>query len=161
FTAQSFDGRAGDLTQNSGGGPANVAMLPFFIGMNDPLGHNPTGEPFDRDAMTLFRDWSNGLDNGGHAPTSIAPGGTPVNRQAIDIGGVGGLNDELGLEKIPGTCTTCHDTPNIGNHSVSAPLDLGLTNAERRSPSVPLYTLRNKATGEFRRTTDPGRAIVT
>src|SRR5262249_6440397 len=79
----------------------------------------------------------------------------------IDITGVKGLNDELHMAVIPGTCGTCHDSPNVGNHSVAAPLDLGLTDASRRTPALPLYTLRNVATGARVQTTDPGRALVT
>jgi cytochrome c peroxidase len=40
------------------------------------------------------------------------------------------------------------------------PLDIGLSDASRRTPDLPLYTLRNKATGETIETTDPGRALV-
>ena len=32
---------------------------------------------------------------------------------------------------LTGTCTTCHDAPNAGNHSVALPLDIGLTDARR------------------------------
>ncbi|HUQ88338.1 MAG TPA: hypothetical protein VM096_12315, partial [Vicinamibacterales bacterium] len=65
------------------------------------------------------------------------------------------------VASIAGTCTTCHDSPNVGNHSVKAPLNIGLTEAELRTPDMPLYTLRNLHTGEFTQTTDPGRAMVT
>ena len=65
------------------------------------------------------------------------------------------------MATIPGTCTTCHDTPNVGNHSVSLPLDLGLASEARRTPDLPLYTFRNKTTGDIVRTTDPGRALIT
>jgi cytochrome c peroxidase len=41
------------------------------------------------------------------------------------------------------------------------PLDIGVTDAARRTPDMPLYTLRNKATGETVQTTDPGRALIT
>ncbi len=71
------------------------------------------------------------------------------------------MNDVLGVPAIPGTCTTCHDTPNVGNHSTSLPLDLGLTTAAVRTPDLPLYTFRNKTTGEVVQTTDPGRALIT
>src|SRR6185436_5297820 len=74
---------------------------------------------------------------------------------------VKGVNNVLGIETLPGTCTTCHDTPNVGNHSVSLPLDLGLSSEAHRTPDMPLYTLRNKTTGEIIKTTDPGRALVT
>ncbi len=61
---------------------------------------------------------------------------------------------------MPGTCTTCHDSPNGGNHSVTAPLDIGLVTAAQRTPDMPLYTLRNKTTGALKQVTDPGRALI-
>src|SRR5262249_6446730 len=79
----------------------------------------------------------------------------------IRITAVKGLNDDLHLPTIAGTCTTCHDAPNAGNHSVPMPLDIGIADAARRTPDVPLYTLRNKQTGETLATTDPGRALMT
>src|ERR1035441_8542219 len=57
---------------------------------------------------------------------SIARGQTLFNSKPINITGVAGLNDDLGLASIPGTCGTCHDSPNVGNHSVSAPLNIGV-----------------------------------
>ena len=60
-----------------------------------------------------------------------------------------------------GTCTVCHDTPNSGNHSISMPLNIGLTDAARRTDDLPLYTLRNKTTQETVTTSDIGRAMVT
>ncbi|HJZ73890.1 MAG TPA: hypothetical protein VKE51_19260, partial [Vicinamibacterales bacterium] len=59
-----------------------------------------------------------------------------------------------------GTCTTCHDTPNAGNHSVKAPLNIGLADPAQ-APYLPVYTLRNIATGDTVDTTDPGRAMKT
>jgi hypothetical protein len=47
-----------------------------------------------------------------------------------------------------------------GNHSVKAPLDIGLTSSAQ-APHLPLYTLRNMSTQETVQTTDPGRAIIT
>jgi cytochrome c peroxidase len=55
----------------------------------------------------------------------------------------------------------CHDTPNAGNHSVSMALNIGLTDEGRRTPDLPLYSLRNKTTQELTKTTDPGRAMIT
>ena len=72
-----------------------------------------------------------------------------------------GLNDALGRPQIQGTCTTCHDTPNVGDHSVAMALDIGLSDASQRTPDMPLYTLRNNATGETVQTTDPGKALIT
>jgi cytochrome c peroxidase len=61
---------------------------------------------------------------------------------------------------LQGTCGSCHDTPNIGNHSLTAPLNIGLTDASRRTIDLPLFTLMNKVTGETKITSDPGRALV-
>ena len=133
-------------------------MQPFYVTINDVLGADTSGAPFDPDAMTLFRAWA-GSENPKRA--AVARGAKLFGTKSIAITGVGGLNDALGLPTIQGTCTTCHDSPNIGNHSVALPIDIGLTDASRRTPDMPLYTLRNLQTGETRQTTDPGRALLT
>ena len=92
---------------------------------------------------------------------AIARGAALFGATRIPITGVGGLNDDLGVPMILGSCTSCHDSPNVGNHSVALPIDIGLTDALRRTPDMPLYTLRNVQTGEIRKTTDPGRALLT
>src|SRR5262249_40956163 len=83
------------------------------------------------------------------------------NTQPIMISGVRGLNDVLDVDPLPGTCTTCHDAPDVGDHSVKLPIDIGLTDASRRTPDMPLYRLQCTATGEIFETTDPGRAMIT
>jgi cytochrome c peroxidase len=83
------------------------------------------------------------------------------------VQGVKGLNGETfasGVrvpESFEGTCTVCHDSPNVGNHSVKAPLNTGLADESRRTDDLPLFTLVKKATGETTQTTDPGRAMIT
>jgi cytochrome c peroxidase len=91
----------------------------------------------------------------------VVRGQALFNTRPISITGVKGLNDDLGVPVIAGTCTTCHDSPNAGDHSIPAPLDIGLTDVSRRTPDLPLYTLRNLATQETIQTTDPGRALIT
>jgi hypothetical protein len=55
FTAQTDDRDAGDLrTRGARGGPMAVSPLQFFIGINDPLGGNPTGAAFNASAFDLF-----------------------------------------------------------------------------------------------------------
>jgi cytochrome c peroxidase len=44
---------------------------------------------------------------------------------------------------------------------VSAPLNIGISDASRRTPDLPLYTFRNTTTGETVSVTDPGRALIT
>ena len=68
--------------------------------------------------------------------------------------------DVVGQTVIQGTCTTCHDAPGVGNHSVSLPVDIGVADASRRTPDMPLYTLTINVTGETIQTTDPGKALL-
>ena len=158
-TAQVFDRFAGYLnTDDALGGPRALASQQFYIGVNDVLGADPAGAAFDAVATRLFAAW----DNDSNAQrAAIARGEKLFGSKPIAITGVGGLNDALGLPTIAGTCTTCHDAPNVGNHSVALPIDIGLTDLNRRTPDMPLYTLRNTTTGETRQTTDPGRAMIT
>jgi processive rubber oxygenase RoxA-like protein len=97
----------------------------------------------------------------GHAEVSTRPTKAQLQSRPIAIADVGGLNDALDQKVIMGTCTTCHDTPNVGNHSLSASLDLGLSDAAQRTPDLPLFTLRCLTTGAVVRTSDPGCALIT
>ena len=127
-----------------------------YIGINDVLSPG-----FDRRAFTLFDAWQTWLARARslyNAREAVARGQEIFNTRGFTIANVRGVNDALGIAALPGTCTTCHDTPNVGNHSTSLPLDLGLTTAALRTPDMPLYTFRNKTTGEVMQTTDPGRA---
>jgi cytochrome c peroxidase len=161
FTAQSTDNAAGVLNaQRGAGGPLTLSRQPFYIGINDVLTPG-----FNQRAFTLFDAWQN-LASSGRGPytdarEAVARGQEIFNTRAFTITNVRGVNDALGVAALPGTCTTCHDTPNVGNHSTSLPLDLGLTTAALRTPDMPLYTFRNKITGEVMQTTDPGRALIT
>jgi cytochrome c peroxidase len=160
-TAQVYDAVAGNLRAVGGhGGPDWLAAnQDFYLGINDVLlGDYQTGAPFDPRAFTIYQAWA-GSTSG--ARRRIARGQEVFNSKPIAISGVKGLNDVLGMEVIPGTCTSCHDAPNYGHHSVKFPINIGIADAERRTPDMPLYTLRNKNTGETIDTTDPGRALVT
>ncbi|MFI4970754.1 MAG: hypothetical protein ACHP7D_11165 [Lysobacterales bacterium] len=160
-TAQIRDDRAGLLNDDDAlGGPRILANLRFHIGINDTLGADPTGAAFNPEAMALFSAWDDGHGEHAHDRNAVARGEVLFNTKPISITGVGGLNDALGQAVIPGTCTTCHSTPNIGNHSVALPLNLGLADAARRTPDMPLYTLRNNVTGATVQTTDPGKALL-
>ena len=162
-TAQAFDYRAGALNSDgAAGGPANVALqtMPgFFVGINDPMGGNPHGTPFTPVIFNLYDAWA-GSEKGARA--SIARGQALFNSKPINITGVGGLNDDLGQATFHGTCGTCHDTPNAGNHSLSVPLNIGVSdvNSPLDVGYLPVFTLQNKATLELKTTTDPGRALI-
>ena len=164
FTAQTSDSVVGSLSAAPAtGGPAFLSKQLFFIGINDPLGGNPQGTAFTSAAFSLYNGWTNfsGTSASAQKKASIARGQDIFNNHPIRIAGVGGLNDKLGIATLNGTCTTCHDSPNVGNHSVSLPLDIGLTGPNQRFGDQPLYTLRNKTTGATVQTTDPGRAMIT
>lgn len=167
-TAQAIDFKAGSLSADgAGGGPIPLSSQLFFVGINDPLGFNPFPIPFSSFIFNLFDAWFDlkisDHDSSEDWKASIARGQTVFNTKPIRISGVAGLNDVTGVRLIIGTCGTCHDSPNVGNHSVSAPLNIGV--ADLTNPLgvayLPVVTLRNHSTGEIQQTTDPGRALVT
>jgi hypothetical protein len=166
-TAQDLDTIAGSLEANTAtGGPKAVVDQPFYIGINDPLGLNPFKTPFTPVIFTLFNDaWVNAASGNARAQrASIVRGQTLFNSKPINITNVGGLNDATGLSVIKGTCGTCHDAPNAGNHSVSAPLNIGVSdvNGPLDVKYLPVITLRQKKGGHaVISTTDPGRALIT
>jgi hypothetical protein len=166
-TAQVDDRAAGRLNQDDAmGGPDILAQQRFWIGINDTLGNDPTGDAFDERTMRLFDSWDDPTaqfrrDRRGRARAAIARGEKLFNSMRFDITGVAGLNDVTGKPVIRGSCSSCHNAPNIGNHSVALPVNIGISDASRRTPDMPLYTLTNIATGKSVRTTDPGLAMLT
>jgi len=163
-TAQIFDRKAGDLhAAGAKGGPDEILRQPFYIGINDNFGDSRTSAPFNPIVFDIFDRWAHARGGHHNERLSIARGQALFNSKPIKIAGVSGINDEDAFGKpaqIIGTCTTCHNTPNGGNHSVVAPLNIGLVDESRRTPDMPLYTLRNKTTGAIVKVTDPGRALI-
>jgi cytochrome c peroxidase len=166
YTAQSLDKFAGPLDNDgAAGGPAALALhtVPnFFVGINDPLGGNPHGDLFTPVIFDLFDAWTSAKQHGGgpggdEAKARIARGQVLFNSKPIHITGVGGLAD------MSGTCGTCHDSPNTGNHSVAAALDIGVADPGNSLgvTYLPTITLQHKSTGAIKVTTDPGRALIT
>ena len=171
-TAQIFDDDAGILTaRGARGGPRALSAVETYFGINDVVSNDyRTGALFDPHVFTLYERWDavgHGTDdddgrNRTQARASVARGETLFNTKPIAITGVKGLNDDLSIPVLQGTCTTCHDTPSAGNHSIPAPLDIGIADGSRRTPDMPLYTLRHtSAPFETVQTTDPGRALIT
>jgi hypothetical protein len=185
YTAQVSDRAAGDLrAAKARGGPEILARELFIFGANHPLGCDATGAnctgsnpQFNPLVFTEYDAWANHSDGHQHrARAAVARGQVLFNTLPIPIQGVSGINDDFKIDKMVGTCTVCHDTPHAGNHSVPAPLNIGIA-----EPSVsladggdgvhnafgllvsdmPVYTLRNTTTGEIKVVTDPGRALVT
>src|SRR5262245_20739288 len=140
-TAQTADWWAGSLRDDGAhGGPRRLSRQSFCIGINDPLGMLPsmpgacaTASPgLDPNVFTLFGSWEDSWSAGRRA---IARGEKIFNTRQFVIDNVPGLNggasDPLSGPIQTGTCTICHDTPNVGNHSVSMSLNIGITDASR------------------------------
>jgi cytochrome c peroxidase len=175
FTAQIRDDNAQSLkARGATGGPDTLAdLLPgFYISINDPLGGNTKGTAFTSQIFDLYKAWSD-IYGGGPvdaARRSIARGEALFNDTRITITGVAGLNDTLGVTQIAGFCGTCHDTPDVGNHSVKLPLNIGIANGgpNNNNPGLdiadlPVFTLScvsGPNVGKTYTVTDPGRALI-
>jgi cytochrome c peroxidase len=179
FTAQQTDDAAGVLKAERGnGGPAALVSASYFPGINDPLGDNPTGAEFDPTAFTLFESWKSLGSSGRYtaARKAVARGQTVFNTHPLAITGVAGLNDALGVSSINGTCTTCHDSPNVGHHSRPLPLDIGVSHlrtyesdpqviaalGQLSTPDLPVFRVECQSgllAGTVRYTSDPGRGV--
>jgi len=180
--AQSFDFRAGRLDAGGAkGGPANLLAQPYYDGINDIQGNDPMGHPFTRKVFNLFDAWHFGgpITNGSSSPSvegsgvegnsfgvvsaraAIYRGQEIFNNHEFDITGVNGLNDLLGQPTVRGTCSTCHNAPNVGSHSVVRFFDIGTADAPNCGAALPLLTIQNKTTLETRQVCDLGRGTGT
>jgi cytochrome c peroxidase len=166
FTAQVFDFQAGLLNAGGAqGGPTPLSAQPFFITVNSsvnvlvPALEQPGGlvtpgdGQFTSNIFNLYDKWAqtgSGEDAGYIAARqSIARGEQLFNTLQIPISGVAGINDDVGagglvkggIPTLQGTCGTCHDTPNVGNHSFPTPLNIGTGDPDPDNPSVNLGSL--------------------
>jgi cytochrome c peroxidase len=166
-SAQSQDNAAGNLDTNGAtGGAAAIITQDTYIGINDNFGDFRSGAAFTPFVFDLYNKWQN---NSKAARAQIARGQKIFNTRPIHLDGVGGLNamtgdNGLGLPAFDGTCTTCHNTPNGGNHSTPVPLNIGLVEESERTPDMPLYVITcttGELAGRVYRVTDPGRALIT
>jgi len=174
YTAQAQDHGAGDLTvQRAHGGPQAISQQAFFIGINDPVGLDPTNPipfSFNTRIFDVYDTWQNA---GNPHLQSIARGQAIFNTKTFTISGVAGLNgttfsnNVTGPEPIVSTCGICHDTPNVGNHSVSTPLNIGVADPPHGknvldTSYLPVMTVCERPSlSTCVHTTDPGRALIT
>jgi hypothetical protein len=194
-TAQAFDNHAGFLNvKGANGGPKGLINQPFFISINSsvnplvPTLEQPGGlvtpgdGQFTSAIFNTFDAWSSLPRNDSRA--AVARGEAIFNSRIINITGVAGINDEFsggglvagGITSLQGTCGTCHDTPNVGNHSFPTPLDIGTGDPDASNPSanlggldisyLPAITVckTDPATGlptsNCKTTTDLGQALI-
>jgi hypothetical protein len=174
FTAQESDNNAGNLhAANATGGSMalSLQLANFFIGVNDPFDQNPEGLTFDPAIFDLYKPWLGLTGNGASTQfrESVARGEEVFNTEPINITGVAGINDVLNQASVSGFCGTCHDTPEVGDHSVKAPLDIGIADAGSKAPpaldisGLPVFTLQcnqGPLAGQTFVVTDPGRALI-
>ena len=202
FSAQLADNHAGLLNQYGAfGGARDLSSQNYYPGINDTLGADPTGAAFNPTGFTLYSSWEN-LQSGNRrdwaqvaARQDIAAGEKLFNSHPLTITGVRGLNDNpalagalgvsLPIASFPGTCTTCHDAPNVGDHSLPLPLDIGTGHdttletdpqiasglMQLSSPDVPVFEITGcpdpfADSGSSTEpyviyTTDPGKALLT
>jgi hypothetical protein len=172
YTAQEIDQKAGNLHGGGAtGGAVALSLQNFYIGINDPLGQDPEKETFDPNIFDLYKPWLGARGNGDDVRMrqSIARGEEVFNTAPINITGVAGLNDVLSRPSISGFCGTCHDSPDVGNHSVKAPLNIGIADAGANAPPaldisrLPVFTLTCQGgplAGRIFTVTDPGRALI-
>lgn len=173
-SAQLVDFFAGKLYGQRGplGGPQFLSSQPYYPGMNDSLGKDPKGKQFNPNVFTLYESWRSSAKP---RQASIERGEEIFNTQPLTISDVPGLT--TGNQTIVGTCTTCHDTLNVGNHSFPLPLDIGVSHSlqyetdpnivaglrELQSPRLPVFELfcnQGPLAGQVFYTSDPGKALI-
>jgi len=175
LTAQNFDNDAKALNgAGATGGPDQLVktLASFFPGINDPLGGNPNQTPFSSKIFGLYDAWTSRSGSGDvdQPRAAVARGQHIFNDTPINISDVAGLNDVLNVPTIQGFCGTCHDSPNVGNHSVRLPINIGIANggANNNNPGLsiadlPVFNISCVTGPNAGRTyvvTDPGRALI-
>ena len=201
FTAQTRDRHAGALDEDGAqGGPIPLSTQPFFITINSSVHFlvsafeqpggmvNPGDGQFTSNIFNLYDKWAQlsygDDDERSAARRSIARGEQIFNTLQIPITGVAGINDDVaagglvagGVPSLQGTCGTCHDTPNVGDHSFPTPLNIGTGDPSPNNPSVnlggldvsylPQITVCKKdavsglPTNNCKTTTDLGQALI-
>jgi cytochrome c peroxidase len=196
-TAQIIDNNAGRLdARGATGGPVALTTQPFFISINSsvnplvPTLEQPGGlvtpgdGQFSSAIFNPFDAWAAMPSSSPRA--AVARGQAIFNLKTINITEVAGINDDVsagglvvgGISSLPGTCGTCHDTPNVGNHSFPTPLDIGTGDPDPSNSNVnkggldirylpnitvcklDLTTTPPSPTSNCKTTTDLGQALI-
>ena len=204
FTAQTHDRHAGDLDDaGAKGGLAALSTQSFFITINSsvhpvaPAFEQPGGlvtpgdGQFTSNIFDTYDKWAQLKDTEDDehnertaARRAVARGEHLFNSLVIPISGVAGINDDVaegglvagGVPMFQGNCGTCHDTPNVGNHSFPTPLNIGTGDPSPTDPSVNLGGLdvsylpeitvcktdaaTGRPTSNCKTTTDLGQALI-
>jgi cytochrome c peroxidase len=196
-TAQIIGNYAGRLdARGATGGPVPLTNQPFFISINSSVNPlvpaleqpgglvSPGDHGFTSAIFNPFGAWASMPSTSPRA--AVARGQGIFNSKAINITDVAGINDSAlagglfpkGISSLQGTCGTCHDTPNVGNHSFPTPLNIGTGDTDLSNPSVnlggldvgylpritvcklDLTTTPPSPTSDCKTTTDLGQALI-
>jgi hypothetical protein len=173
----------GEACEKARGGPVNLATVltdgspgadqgsfpPFYMGINDSFAAG-----FKNISFTIFDHWESGdLPSSDTSDLTksrgdIGDGEHIFYTKPIDISGVAGLNDVLGQDVVHGFCTTCHNTPDVGNHSLPRFFNVGTSSPYLADNPLagnlidfPKYIIEEQDSGTVVTTTDPGLALRT
>ena len=195
FTAQAVGMKTRQLdSSGANGGPGTLVTEPFFVSINSSVNFllptagletpgglvAPGDGGFSAVIFNIFNAWAKLPP--GDPRAAVARGQAIFNSKPINITDVVGINDDIsaggliagGIPSLAGTCGTCHDTPNIGNHSFPTPLNIGTGDLSPSNMSVnrggldvsylPQITVCRKVsavvTNECKTTTDLGQALI-
>lgn len=151
YTAQTT---VGTTALAPAGGPDALSRLAFTLNQNAPSA--PPAAPRTTNVFTLFDGWTSAA---GTTEQAVKRGQTIFNTRAFGSR----------------TCSSCHSALDAGSNDHSdtdgtALQAIGTSGESPLGPAVgaqflpsdlPVYTLKNRATGKTVRTNDPGRALVT
>jgi cytochrome c peroxidase len=186
MNAQLFYTQGNSVQLNDNGGHGGTVYLQqsvapaFFVGINDPLKPGFTGANFN--VYAAWEPTSSNYPSLNALQQSIGRGEAIFNNTTFVIHDVPGLNsdpsdplynasDPLAGQDITGGCAICHNSPNVGNHSSSLAINIGVTMAQPTNndgsrntvldiANLPVYTLKNSVTGATIEVTDPGKAMI-
>lgn len=149
YFAQIEDNVAGRLDEDGArGGPRYLAEQEWFLGIN----HASTG-PTTRKVFDLFDAWigaDHEYDFGWHRHCKDRK---QAEKRALIAEGQEIFN--FRENATGGTCSGCHNSPNVGSRSVYQLFDVGINDVN--DPGLPRIHLRNKTTGAERIVNNLGR----
>lgn len=146
YFAQAEDDLAGRLDEDGArGGPVNLATQDWFVGINHASTGTPTRKVFD-----IYDAWIDA--DRGHRHNRLK-----WEKRALVAEGQEIFNFRENANG--GTCSGCHNSPNVGTRSVYQLFDIGTVDID--DPGLPRIHLRNKTTGATRIVNNLGRAAAT
>ncbi len=148
YFAQIEDEDAGRLDDDGArGGPYYLAQQEWHVGINHASTGTTTRKVFD-----IFDAWID-ADQGHHRRHNRRQ------REARALIAEGQEIFNFRENANGGTCSGCHNSPNVGTRSVYQLFDIGIV--DKDDPELPRVHLRNKTTGETRIVNNLGRAAAT